>query len=153
MTAALEGGERSSALPGRTLPPGKTRYPLYRRLGGPQGRSGRAENLAPHTCNVCGRNLITRLTSSASPRVDISSTWKVGQKRRVSLPLLRCSPSAWPSRLLYGGGRKSRRDLWITLYKFVQWTFQLLNTKVYKTYILPLPCLNSSLADSTETDT
>jgi len=25
--------------------PGKTRYPLYRRLGGPKGRSGRAENL------------------------------------------------------------------------------------------------------------
>ena len=31
--------------PGRTLPPGKTRYPFYRRLDGPQGRSGRAENL------------------------------------------------------------------------------------------------------------
>ena len=45
MTAALEGGEWSAARPGRTLPPGKTRYPLYRRLGGPQGRSGRAENL------------------------------------------------------------------------------------------------------------
>ena len=27
--------------------PGQTRYPLYRRLGGPQGRSGRAENLDP----------------------------------------------------------------------------------------------------------
>ena len=27
-------------------PRGKTRYPLYRKLGGPQGRSGRAENLA-----------------------------------------------------------------------------------------------------------
>ena len=26
---------------------GKIRYPLYRRLGGPQGRSGRAENLVP----------------------------------------------------------------------------------------------------------
>ena len=26
---------------------GETRYPLYRKLGGPQGRSGRAENLAP----------------------------------------------------------------------------------------------------------
>jgi hypothetical protein len=26
--------------------PGKTRYPLYRRLGEPQGRPGRAENLA-----------------------------------------------------------------------------------------------------------
>ena len=47
MTAALEGGEWSAARPGRTLPPGKTRYPLYRRLCGPQSRSGRAENLAP----------------------------------------------------------------------------------------------------------
>ena len=47
MTAALEGGEWSAARPGRTLPPGKIRYTLYRRLGGPQGRSGRAENLAP----------------------------------------------------------------------------------------------------------
>ena len=49
-------------------------------------------------------------------RKDISSTCKVGQKLGVSLPLLTCSPSAWPSRLLYHRGRKSRRDLWITLY-------------------------------------
>ena len=27
-------GEWSAARPGRTLPPGNTRYPLYRRLGG-----------------------------------------------------------------------------------------------------------------------
>ena len=47
MTAALEGGEWSAARPGRTLPPGETRYPFYRRLGGPQGRTGRAENLVP----------------------------------------------------------------------------------------------------------
>jgi len=47
MAAALEGGEWSAAHPGRTLPPGKTRYVLYRRLGGPQGRSGWAENLVP----------------------------------------------------------------------------------------------------------
>jgi len=45
MTAALEGGEWSAARPGRTLPPGKTQYPFYRRLGGPRGRSGRADNL------------------------------------------------------------------------------------------------------------
>ena len=44
MTAALEGGEWSAARPGRTLPPGESRY---WRLGGPQGRFGRAENLAP----------------------------------------------------------------------------------------------------------
>jgi len=43
MAAALEGGEWSAARPGRTLPPGKTRYPFYKRLGG----SGRAENLVP----------------------------------------------------------------------------------------------------------
>ena len=47
MTAALEGGEWSAARPFRTLPPGKTRYRFYRRMGGPQGRSGRAENLVP----------------------------------------------------------------------------------------------------------
>jgi len=47
MTAALEGAEWSATSPGRTLPPGKTRYPLYRRLGGPQSRSGRARNLVP----------------------------------------------------------------------------------------------------------
>jgi hypothetical protein len=43
---------------------------------------------------VCSRNLITGLTSAASPRVDISSTCKLGQKIGVSLPLLTCSSSA-----------------------------------------------------------
>ena len=45
MTAALEGGEWSAARPGCTLSPRKTRSPFYRRLVGPQGRSGQAENL------------------------------------------------------------------------------------------------------------
>ena len=47
MTATLEGGKWSASHPGRTLPQGKTLYPFYMRLGGPQGRSGRAENLVP----------------------------------------------------------------------------------------------------------
>jgi len=47
MTAALEGVEWSTARPSHTLPPGKTRYPFYSRLGGLQGWSGRAENLVP----------------------------------------------------------------------------------------------------------
>jgi len=47
MTAALEGGEQSAAHTSRTLSPGKTWYPFYRRLGGPQGRSGGEENLIP----------------------------------------------------------------------------------------------------------
>ena len=48
----------------------------------------------PHTCNVFDRNLNTGLISAASPRVDISSTCKVGQKFGVPLPLLTCSSSA-----------------------------------------------------------
>ena len=55
MTAALEGGEWSAACPGCSLPPGKTRYPFYRRLGGPQSRSGRAENLVPTGILTIGR--------------------------------------------------------------------------------------------------
>ena len=39
--------EWSAARSSRPLPPGKTRYPFYRRLGESQGRSGRAENLYP----------------------------------------------------------------------------------------------------------
>ena len=70
----------------------------------------------PHTLYVSGRNLITGMIYASSPRVDISSICKVGQKIGVSLPLLTCSASAWPSRLLYRRGRKSRRDLRITLY-------------------------------------
>ena len=42
-----KGCEWSAAHPSRTLLPGKSRYPLYRRLGGAQGRSGRVENLVP----------------------------------------------------------------------------------------------------------
>jgi len=59
--------------------------------------------------------LITGLTSAVSPRVDVPSTCKVGHKLGVSLPLLTCSRSAWPSQLLYRRDRKSRRDLRITL--------------------------------------
>ena len=44
-------GEWLAARPGRTLPPGETRYPWCRRLDGPQGRSGRAENIAPSGFN------------------------------------------------------------------------------------------------------
>jgi len=47
MTMALEGGEGSVSRPSRSIPLGKTRYPLYRRLGGPQARSGQARKISP----------------------------------------------------------------------------------------------------------
>ena len=49
-TSALDGGGWSS--PPQTtvaLPPGKTRHTLYRRLDGPQGRSGRVRKILPPT--------------------------------------------------------------------------------------------------------
>jgi hypothetical protein len=36
-----------SVTPGRSLSPGKTRYPLHRKLGGPQGRSGQVRKISP----------------------------------------------------------------------------------------------------------
>ena len=38
------GGQRHAPA---ALPPGKTLYPLYRKLGGPQGRSGRVRKIRP----------------------------------------------------------------------------------------------------------
>ena len=82
MTAALEGGECSAARPGRTLPPRKTRYPFYRRLGGPQGRSGRAEILVPtgirfRTFQPVAHSLY-RLNYRAHIHVQVCKLWTVG---------------------------------------------------------------------------
>ena len=47
MTTALEGGEGSASRPGRSLQPGKTQYPLYTRLGGPQDRAEQVRKISP----------------------------------------------------------------------------------------------------------
>jgi hypothetical protein len=41
LTTALDGGGWSTPRPGRFTSGKETRYPLHRRLGGPQDRSGR----------------------------------------------------------------------------------------------------------------
>ena len=48
MTSALKMGMGLAAPSGR-FTPGKTRHPLYSRLGGPQGRSGRVRKISPPT--------------------------------------------------------------------------------------------------------
>jgi len=73
MTAALEGGEWPAARPGRSLPPRKTRYPFYKRLGGPQGRSGQAENLA--STGIGSRtvqSVVSRYNESTGPTLEIA---------------------------------------------------------------------------------
>ena len=52
-TSALEEGEGSASRPRRFLPPGKTRYLLYRRLDGYLERSGR-QNISPHRDSIPG---------------------------------------------------------------------------------------------------
>jgi len=46
LTTALEGGEGPASRLCHSLPQGKTRYPLYRRLGGPQDRSGQVRKIS-----------------------------------------------------------------------------------------------------------
>jgi hypothetical protein len=72
-----------------------------------------------------------------------STPRRLGHKKiRKILYLLICSPSAWPSRLLYRRGRKSWRYLWITLYvKKIQvcldWNLKRIAGTFYmKTYVL-----------------
>ena len=48
LTTALEGVRGQRHAPAAFYP-GKTRYPLYRRLGGPQGRSGPVRKISPPT--------------------------------------------------------------------------------------------------------
>jgi len=45
---ALDGVSDQSHAPAAS-PPVMTRYPLHRRLGGPQGRSGRVREISPPT--------------------------------------------------------------------------------------------------------
>ena len=45
LTSVLDGGVQRYAP--AALSPGKTRYPSYRRLGGPQVRSGQVRNISP----------------------------------------------------------------------------------------------------------
>jgi len=77
MSMALEGGEWSAARLGCTLPPGKTQYPFYRRLDGPQGWSGRAENLVPTRIRSLDRpahSSVAILTELPSPPTQHSTS-------------------------------------------------------------------------------
>jgi len=118
MTAVLEGGEWSAARPGRTLPPWKTRYPLYSRLGGPQGRSGRAENLVPTGDSIPDRQArsqsLYRLSHRAHLRWITSINYsiflyrvkmgKISYYNSCSFPDVKYGPT-WIIRFIWLGNR------------------------------------------------
>jgi hypothetical protein len=78
-TSALEGGEGSASRPGRLVPPGKTRFPLYRRLGGPQVRSGKVRKISPPP----GFNLCT-----VHPVASCYTGWATGPTNSSNLPYI-----------------------------------------------------------------
>jgi hypothetical protein len=54
VTLALDRGGWSKPSPGRFTPGRETRYPWYRRLGGPKGRSGRVRKISPPLDSISG---------------------------------------------------------------------------------------------------
>jgi hypothetical protein len=61
LTSALDGGVWSTRRPGRFTSRERDRYPLDRRLGGPQGWSGRVRKISPppgQRMTKAGRNCI-----------------------------------------------------------------------------------------------
>ena len=81
MTATLEGGEWSAANPGSTLPPGKTRYPFYKRLVGTQGGFRQAENLVPTGIRSRTFQLVVATpTELPGPHISVSIWFKMFTK-------------------------------------------------------------------------
>ena len=75
-TSALGGGEGPASHPGRFLLPGKTWYSLYRRLGGPQARSGQLRKISPHRDSILGPSSpqpVTKPTELPGPGYLVSS--------------------------------------------------------------------------------
>jgi hypothetical protein len=100
MTMALEGSEGSASRPGHSLPPGKTQYPLYRRLGVPQGRSGQVRKISLPTGNQSpdrpARSSVAIPTELPSPQKRFIKCIKC-----VCLWALACSSEMYFHSLIY----------------------------------------------------
>ena len=83
-----------------TLPPGKTRYPSYRRLGGSQVRSGRVHKISPPT-GIRSRNRPSRSES----QYRLKYTWST--VKRFVMPFKKVTDFLWVQPSLqheeYGG--------------------------------------------------
>jgi len=92
MTTALEEGEWSASRFCRSLPPGKTWYPLYMRLGGPRGRSGQVRkiSLPPGFDDRSVQPVVAIPTTLLSPIYAVSSSlisvWPLQFRIPESLP-------------------------------------------------------------------
>jgi hypothetical protein len=88
-TSALEGGEWSASRPGHVLAPEKDpRCPLYRRLGGPQNRSGHRNYRKNPFASAGDRTSIAR---SSNPQSDIILTELPGSHNKWYSTEISCS--------------------------------------------------------------
>jgi hypothetical protein len=90
LTSELEWGEGSAPRPGHTLPPGNNRYPLYRRLRDPHGRSGQARKISPPTGirspdRPARRQSLYRLSYPAAMFPDNTKFENIGSRRYVEI--------------------------------------------------------------------
>ena len=108
LTTALEGGEVSVSRPGRSLPPGKTWYPLRRRLGGPQDRSGQVRKISspsgfdPHTVQPAASRYTNYainmqvFSTICSNKLATSSVCEFTDSRSLYLFNIFSDVSSWP---------------------------------------------------------
>jgi hypothetical protein len=104
----------SASSPGHTLTPGKTRYPLYRRLGGSQGRSGQVRKISPpqgfdpRTVQPVG----SRYTSCATrPTGRIITSYKKGTCSYLSRKTSYSLTLSWYSSVTLGKYHSSASNL------------------------------------------
>jgi hypothetical protein len=85
-------GEWSASHSGRSLRSKKSRYPLYRRLGGPQDRSGYVRKISPHRDSIPDRRAHSQLLYQLRYPVN-----KKPCPRRDSNPLSRSESGRSPT--------------------------------------------------------
>ena len=102
--------------PPAALPPGRTRYPLYRVLGGPQGRSGRGRKISlppgfdPRTFQFRSESLYRLsyrgpppvLTVSSNSRTLTPSSAKLTTASRCRTMRTSTTGAMWPNRDIRG---------------------------------------------------
>jgi hypothetical protein len=99
------GGQRQASA---AFPAGKTRYPLYRRLSGPQGRSGRGRKMSPacmYSMKMCVPSSVfivacTRQVDDLKP----FTIWQLLFIGSVPFEILRLSATNFCTHLVSGCG-------------------------------------------------
>ena len=92
LTSALDGGGWLTPRPGRFIPKKDIRYPLHRRVVGPQGQSGRVRKISPppgldpRTVQpVASRYTDRAIPAHAAMSVSITLLWNAASSQATTL--------------------------------------------------------------------